>query len=146
MLLDEYFWETLPEVVDDVVIRNAHTLCTLHLGSKRLPFNPKQPVVFRNLRDLECSLNPHGESVLAAVCPRLVKLKADIFGTRTIEALQEIPAESLTSLHITRVSVRTNSHEEIGQLVAAFSAIHATETPGSGLLLSILAFLPVSVD
>ena len=54
----------------DVVFRNAATLTLLHTRSKLL-FDPKQPVVFPNLRDLECNFL-HPDKV--AAFPRLKSL------------------------------------------------------------------------
>ena len=49
-----YFESEKLAVVDDVVFRNAATLTLLHMRSERLPFDPKRPVVYHNLRDLYC--------------------------------------------------------------------------------------------
>ena len=107
--------ESLVPVVDDIVLRNASTLTRLHIGSQKLPFDPKRPVVFHKLRDLECSQMDYDQ---AAACPRLVKLRA---GTSSVKGLQKIPAETLTSLHIVHVRLENELPKEIGQLFAAFS-------------------------
>ena len=116
-ITDGYFGTKLPEVGPDVVLRNAATLTLLHMRSEWLPFDPKRPVVFSNLRDLKCSgIDPDQ----AAACPRLVKLR-----TRTcaVEVLQKLPAETITSLHITDLCLYNRSPEEMEQLVAAFSRL-----------------------
>ena len=102
--------------VDDVVLRNANTLTLLHMGLEQLPFDLKRPVVFSNLRDLECIylLNPD----LVAALPRLVKLRVR---TSSVKVLQKLPAETLTSLQIDYIKPETGSHEEMEQLVAALS-------------------------
>ena len=114
----DYLWEfkALTDVLDDVMIRNARTLCTLRLDFQLLPLNQKPPVVFGNLRELECTLDRKGARLLTALCPRLVKLTTDI----SVKALGKI-TETLTSLHITYLHLRSTSHEEIGQLVAVVS-------------------------
>ena len=112
-----YFRSKLLMVVNDVVLRNASTLTLLHMGSELRPFDPNRPVVFSNLRDLECSLMVPEETA----CPRLVKLRTSI----TVKGLQELPAETLTSLCIDRLAfgfdMAMGSPNGIEQLVAAFS-------------------------
>ena len=73
---------------------------------------------------------------MAAACPRLVKLRTDT----SVKALLKMPAETLTSLHITKIFISFKSHEDIGQLVAAFSRFtrlksltYETEASDSGL-------------
>ena len=112
-----YFRPELLPVVDDVVLRNASTLTILHMISKPLPFDPKQPVVFLNLRDLDCSFIRDPDLVTA--CPRLVKLKT----STSPKVLQKLPAETLTSLHITFLELENGSHEEIKRLAAALSRL-----------------------
>ena len=107
--------EDLMPVVDDVVRVNASSLTLLHLSSMPLPIHPNHPLVFPNLQDLECSLDVDPDQVIA--CPRLVKLRACI----TVQGLQKVPAETLTSLYIDDLVLETGSPEEIEQLVAAFS-------------------------
>ena len=104
-------------VTYDVVLRNANTLNTLlNIDLKLLPFNPNLPVVFHNLKHLEC-----GEMVIdqAAAFPRLVKLST----ITSVKSLQKLPAETLTSLHIDYVDLEAGSPEEIGQLAAALSRL-----------------------
>ena len=83
---DYYFWSMLRPVVSDVVFRNAATLMLLHVGWARLPFDPKHPVVFRNLRDLECSLRDPDQ---AAACPRLEKLRTSLTRHSCLQLYQE---------------------------------------------------------
>ena len=111
-----YFWSKLWPVVNDVVLRNAATLTLLHMEWEPLPFDPDRPVVFHNLRDLEClRLDPDQ----AAACPRLVKLRT----SASLKVLQKLPAEKLTCLRIDELgNNETGSHEkEIKQLIAVFS-------------------------
>ena len=109
----------LQTVVNDVVIRNANTLTFLHMDTKRLPFDPKQLVVFDNLRDLKCRRIDIDQAVQA--CPRLVTLRTS--ASTPVKVLQKLPADTLTSLRIDDLVFRTISHEAIEQLVAALSRL-----------------------
>ena len=111
---DCYFRSKLRAIVDDVVLRNASTLTLLRMRSGWLPFDPKRPVVFHNLRDLDCSMV---EIDQAAACLRLEKLRTSI----PVKGLQKLPAETLTYLSINGLKFESGSPEEIGQLVAALS-------------------------
>ena len=101
-------------VVDNILRETAPTLLLLHMRSMPLRFNPppNQPVQFLNLQDLECRdlLDPRQ----AAACPRLVKLR-----TKTsVRVLQQLPAETMRSLHVTHIELENRSHEEMRHLVA----------------------------
>ena len=111
-----YFGSEIWGVGDDVVLRNALTVTTLHMSSKRLPFDPNRPVVFCSLRELECSRMDPDQ---AAACPRLEKLRT----STSPGCLQKLAAETLTSLRIDGLEFETGSPEEIGQLVAALSRL-----------------------
>ena len=111
---DCHFRSKLHAVVDDIVLRNAATLTLLHMRSEQMPLDPKRPVVFHNLRDLECSLMNTDH---AAACPRLVKLRTSIL----VKGLHKLPAETLTCLHIDDLFLDTGSPEEIEQVIAAFA-------------------------
>ena len=116
----------------DVVFRNSATLTLLNMDTEQ-SFRLKQPVVFHNLRDLECSLMDADE---AAACPRLEKLSTRI----PVKVLQKLPAETLTSLRIISLAFGSGSHEAIEQLVSALSRL--TRLKSLILVNGLRSFLP----
>ena len=116
------YWTELLPVVKDVVLSNAATLTLLHMRSE-LPFDVNRPVVFSNLRDLECRFIRHPDQV--AALSRLEKLWTHKI---TVKVLQKLPAETLTGLRIDKFyfdddEPEPESSEEMEQLFAAFSRL-----------------------
>ena len=127
-----HFGEDGRAVVEDVVIRNVATLTLLHMRLERLPLDPKRPVVFSNLRDLECfrmdpdqvsCLSPTGEAENRHFSQRPAETSsgdADQFGNH----------RSRTRNRITTGNWATECRS---------LTTHATEKPDSSGRLSILS-------
>ena len=102
---DGYFCSKLRGVGNNIVLRNAATLTRLHMSSEPVPLDSVHPVVFNNLRDLECNSIPAHVVTALPRLPRLVKLR-----TRTSV---EDPAETSSGDNDQFAHRRTRTRKQI---------------------------------